>query len=74
MKNNALLCHLGDISILAGKGIIRLQTVVLGGPRKVVSKWSQDQALFESWRDGRTGYGVTPIYSFEIWSHCPSAF
>uniref|UniRef100_A0A0D9WSW6 Cryptochrome DASH n=1 Tax=Leersia perrieri TaxID=77586 RepID=A0A0D9WSW6_9ORYZ len=28
----------------------------LGGPRKVVSKWSQDQALFESWRDGRTGY------------------
>ncbi|XP_051198288.1 cryptochrome DASH, chloroplastic/mitochondrial isoform X2 [Lolium perenne] len=28
----------------------------LGGPRKVVSKWSQDQTLFESWRDGRTGY------------------
>uniref|UniRef100_A0ACD6A6W9 Uncharacterized protein n=1 Tax=Avena sativa TaxID=4498 RepID=A0ACD6A6W9_AVESA len=28
----------------------------LGGPRNVVSKWSQDQALFESWRDGRTGY------------------
>ncbi|KAK3131006.1 hypothetical protein QOZ80_6BG0500850 [Eleusine coracana subsp. coracana] len=28
----------------------------LGGPRKVVSKWSQDQALFECWRDGRTGY------------------
>ncbi|XP_066370019.1 cryptochrome DASH, chloroplastic/mitochondrial-like isoform X2 [Miscanthus floridulus] len=28
----------------------------LEGPRKVVSKWSQDQALFESWRDGRTGY------------------
>ncbi|CAM0908937.1 unnamed protein product [Alopecurus aequalis] len=28
----------------------------LGGPRKVVSMWSQDQALFESWRDGRTGY------------------
>ncbi|CAN6207033.1 unnamed protein product, partial [Urochloa humidicola] len=28
----------------------------LGGPRNVVSKWSQDQALFESWREGRTGY------------------
>ncbi|KAG8075026.1 hypothetical protein GUJ93_ZPchr0006g45556 [Zizania palustris] len=28
----------------------------LGGPRNVVSQWSQDQALFESWRDGRTGY------------------
>ncbi|MQM16981.1 hypothetical protein Taro_049947, partial [Colocasia esculenta] len=28
----------------------------LGGPRNVVSKWSQDQMLFESWRDGRTGY------------------
>ncbi|XP_062229473.1 cryptochrome DASH, chloroplastic/mitochondrial isoform X2 [Phragmites australis] len=28
----------------------------LGGPRKVVSKWSRDQVLFESWRDGRTGY------------------
>uniref|UniRef100_A0A0E0LEB6 Cryptochrome DASH n=1 Tax=Oryza punctata TaxID=4537 RepID=A0A0E0LEB6_ORYPU len=28
----------------------------LGGPRNVVSKWSQDQALFESWRDGLTGY------------------
>ncbi|KAK9097743.1 hypothetical protein Syun_024788 [Stephania yunnanensis] len=28
----------------------------LGGPRKVVTKWSQDRALFESWRDGRTGY------------------
>ncbi|KAA0038767.1 cryptochrome DASH [Cucumis melo var. makuwa] len=28
----------------------------LGGPRKVESKWSQDKNLFESWRDGRTGY------------------
>nr|XP_018679600.1 PREDICTED: cryptochrome DASH, chloroplastic/mitochondrial isoform X1 [Musa acuminata subsp. malaccensis] len=28
----------------------------LGGPRNVVSKWSQDRSLFESWRDGRTGY------------------
>ncbi|MED6204977.1 Myosin-3 [Stylosanthes scabra] len=28
----------------------------LGGPRKVQQKWSQDKILFESWRDGRTGY------------------
>ncbi|KAK9097518.1 hypothetical protein Sjap_023015 [Stephania japonica] len=28
----------------------------LGGPRKVVTRWSQDRSLFESWRDGRTGY------------------
>ncbi|XP_059643817.1 cryptochrome DASH, chloroplastic/mitochondrial [Cornus florida] len=28
----------------------------LGGPRKVESKWSQNEILFESWRDGRTGY------------------
>ncbi|KAK4854442.1 hypothetical protein QYF36_023900 [Acer negundo] len=28
----------------------------LGGPRKVEHKWSQDQKLFESWRDGCTGY------------------
>lgn len=28
----------------------------LGGPRKLEYKWSQDQKLFESWRDGCTGY------------------
>ncbi|GMP83943.1 hypothetical protein CsSME_00037678 [Camellia sinensis var. sinensis] len=28
----------------------------IGGPRKVKTRWSQDQLLFESWRDGRTGY------------------
>ncbi|KAL0312266.1 UNVERIFIED_CONTAM: Cryptochrome DASH, chloroplastic/mitochondrial [Sesamum radiatum] len=27
-----------------------------GGPRKVKTNWSQDQALFDAWRDGRTGY------------------
>lgn len=27
----------------------------------MASKWSQDQALFESWKDGRTGYGVLRI-------------
>ncbi|XP_054798628.1 cryptochrome DASH, chloroplastic/mitochondrial isoform X2 [Prosopis cineraria] len=28
----------------------------VGGPRKVLHKWSQDKNLFESWREGRTGY------------------
>ncbi|KAJ1420138.1 Rossmann-like alpha/beta/alpha sandwich fold [Sesbania bispinosa] len=28
----------------------------LGGPRKVHQNWSQDKILFESWRDGHTGY------------------
>ncbi|ONK78871.1 uncharacterized protein A4U43_C01F430 [Asparagus officinalis] len=28
----------------------------LGGPRKVVSNWSQDQSLFDCWREGQTGY------------------
>ncbi|GFY96690.1 cryptochrome 3 [Actinidia rufa] len=27
-----------------------------GGPRKVKSSWSQNQLLFEAWRDGCTGY------------------
>ncbi|GAV63671.1 DNA_photolyase domain-containing protein/FAD_binding_7 domain-containing protein [Cephalotus follicularis] len=28
----------------------------LGGPRKVERQWSQDQKLFDSWKDGCTGY------------------
>lgn len=28
----------------------------LGGPRKVEHRWSQEKTLFESWRDGHTGY------------------
>ncbi|KAJ4833552.1 hypothetical protein Tsubulata_047406 [Turnera subulata] len=28
----------------------------LGGPRKVEQRWGEDQRLFESWRDGCTGY------------------
>ncbi|GMH10751.1 hypothetical protein Nepgr_012592 [Nepenthes gracilis] len=28
----------------------------LGGPRRLELKWSQDRTLFESWREGRTGY------------------
>ncbi|KAI3995407.1 hypothetical protein MKX01_025617 [Papaver californicum] len=39
------------ISIKYGNSIFHL-----GGPREVESRWSQDQNLFESWRDGRTGY------------------
>ncbi|CAN6681847.1 unnamed protein product [Malus baccata var. baccata] len=27
-----------------------------GGPRKVEHRWSQEKTLFESWRDGHTGY------------------
>ncbi|WOL13451.1 cryptochrome DASH, chloroplastic/mitochondrial [Canna indica] len=39
------------LSIKYGNSIFHL-----GGPRNVVSKWSQDKLLFESWKDGRTGY------------------
>ncbi|KAI8547712.1 hypothetical protein RHMOL_Rhmol07G0217200 [Rhododendron molle] len=39
------------LSIKYGNSIFHL-----GGPRKLKLSWSQDQLLFESWRDGRTGY------------------
>ncbi|XP_072962050.1 cryptochrome DASH, chloroplastic/mitochondrial [Typha angustifolia] len=39
------------VSIKYGNSIFHL-----GGPRKIVSNWSKDQLLFESWRDGHTGY------------------
>ncbi|KAI3860412.1 hypothetical protein MKW98_011606 [Papaver atlanticum] len=39
------------ISIKYGNSIFHL-----GGPREVQARWSQDLNLFESWRDGRTGY------------------
>uniref|UniRef100_A0A803LYT1 Photolyase/cryptochrome alpha/beta domain-containing protein n=1 Tax=Chenopodium quinoa TaxID=63459 RepID=A0A803LYT1_CHEQI len=39
------------ISIKYGNSIFHL-----GGPRHLANKWSQDTALFESWRDGKTGY------------------
>uniref|UniRef100_A0A803N1B6 Cryptochrome DASH n=1 Tax=Chenopodium quinoa TaxID=63459 RepID=A0A803N1B6_CHEQI len=39
------------ISIKYGNSIFHL-----GGPRHLDNKWSQDTALFESWRDGKTGY------------------
>ncbi|KAL7001861.1 Myosin-3 [Sarracenia purpurea var. burkii] len=39
------------LSIKYGNSIFHL-----GGPRNVKSSWSQDKFLFESWRDGHTGY------------------
>ncbi|KAI3841626.1 hypothetical protein MKW92_036998 [Papaver armeniacum] len=39
------------VSIKYGNSIFHL-----GGPREVQARWSQDLNLFESWRDGRTGY------------------
>ncbi|XP_026382955.1 cryptochrome DASH, chloroplastic/mitochondrial-like [Papaver somniferum] len=39
------------ISVKYGNSIFHL-----GGPREVEARWSQDLSLFESWRDGRTGY------------------
>eukprot|EP00257_Ricinus_communis_P020822 XP_015580156.1 cryptochrome DASH, chloroplastic/mitochondrial [Ricinus communis] len=43
--------HFRFFSIKCGNSIFHL-----GGPRNVAQRWSQDQRLFESWRDGRTGY------------------
>ncbi|CAN0860002.1 Cryptochrome DASH, chloroplastic/mitochondrial [Linum grandiflorum] len=39
------------ISIRYGNSIFQI-----GGPRNVEKQWSQDQRLFEYWRDGCTGY------------------
>ncbi|XP_010493728.1 PREDICTED: cryptochrome DASH, chloroplastic/mitochondrial [Camelina sativa] len=39
------------LSIKCGNSLFQL-----GGPRNVQGKWSQDKRLFESWRDGKTGY------------------
>ncbi|XP_057959258.1 cryptochrome DASH, chloroplastic/mitochondrial isoform X2 [Malania oleifera] len=38
------------------------------GPRKVKAKWSQDQALFESWRNGCTGYPLIDANMKELLS------
>ncbi|KAL2236833.1 UNVERIFIED_CONTAM: Cryptochrome DASH, chloroplastic/mitochondrial [Sesamum indicum] len=37
-----------------------------GGPRKVKTNWSQDQALFDAWRDGRTGYPLVDANMKEL--------
>lgn len=39
------------LSIKYGNSIFHL-----GGPRRLEHKWSQDPKLFESWREGKTGY------------------
>uniref|UniRef100_A0A0D3E1F1 Photolyase/cryptochrome alpha/beta domain-containing protein n=1 Tax=Brassica oleracea var. oleracea TaxID=109376 RepID=A0A0D3E1F1_BRAOL len=39
------------LSIKCGNSLFHL-----GGPRDVQGEWSQDKRLFESWRDGKTGY------------------
>lgn len=39
------------LSIKYGNSIFHL-----GGPRRLDYKWSQDSTLFESWREGKTGY------------------
>nr|XP_010928719.1 cryptochrome DASH, chloroplastic/mitochondrial isoform X4 [Elaeis guineensis] len=53
------------LSIKNGNSIFHL------GPRKVMSKWSQDQSLFESWRDGRTGY---PLIDANMKELCTTGF
>ncbi|KAI3468451.1 hypothetical protein Pfo_025114 [Paulownia fortunei] len=37
-----------------------------GGPRKVQTNWSQDQALFDAWRDGQTGYPLVDANMKEL--------
>ncbi|KFK27755.1 hypothetical protein AALP_AA8G425000 [Arabis alpina] len=41
------------LSIKCGNSLFHL-----GGPRNVQGKWSQDMKVFESWRDGKTGYPI----------------
>ncbi|KAL0738574.1 hypothetical protein Bca4012_014784 [Brassica carinata] len=41
------------LSIKCGNSLFHL-----GGPRNVQGRWSQDKKLFESWRDGKTGYPI----------------
>ncbi|PKA50837.1 Cryptochrome DASH, chloroplastic/mitochondrial [Apostasia shenzhenica] len=38
----------------------------LGGPRKVMAKWKQDQSLFESWKQGHTGYPLVDANMKEL--------
>ncbi|KAH7524284.1 hypothetical protein FEM48_Zijuj06G0103200 [Ziziphus jujuba var. spinosa] len=40
--------------------------IFLGGPRKVELRWSQDKNLFESWRDGHTGYPLIDANMIEL--------
>lgn len=38
----------------------------LGGPRGLQLKWSQDKTLFDSWREGRTGYPLVDANMKEL--------
>ncbi|OWM77253.1 hypothetical protein CDL15_Pgr028890 [Punica granatum] len=49
------------LSIKCGNSLFHL-----GGPRKVQHKWSQDPKLFESWREGRTGYPLIDANMLEL--------
>ncbi|KAL0330095.1 UNVERIFIED_CONTAM: Cryptochrome DASH, chloroplastic/mitochondrial, partial [Sesamum radiatum] len=40
------------------------------GPRKVKTNWSQDQALFDAWRDGHTGYPLIDANMKELMTTC----
>ncbi|GFP81596.1 cryptochrome dash chloroplastic/mitochondrial [Phtheirospermum japonicum] len=37
-----------------------------GGPRNIETNWSQDQPLFDAWRDGRTGYPLVDANMKEL--------
>lgn len=54
------------LSIKYGNSIFHL-----GGPRKVVSNWSQNRAFFEAWRDGHTGY---PLIDANMKELCTTGF
>ncbi|CAH8272152.1 unnamed protein product [Arabidopsis lyrata] len=51
------------LSIKCGNSLFHL-----GGPRNVQGKWSQDQKLFESWRDGKTGYPLIDANMKELYT------
>ncbi|KAH9616421.1 hypothetical protein KSS87_023285 [Heliosperma pusillum] len=38
----------------------------LGGPRQLDYKWSQDRSLFESWKEGKTGYPLVDANMKEL--------
>ncbi|KAG6509198.1 hypothetical protein ZIOFF_034589 [Zingiber officinale] len=51
------------LSIKYGNSIFHL-----GGPRNVVSNWSKDKLMFESWRDGYTGYPLIDANMKELFT------
>ncbi|KAK9741672.1 hypothetical protein RND81_03G121200 [Saponaria officinalis] len=49
------------LSIKCGNSIFHL-----GGPRRLDYKWSQDSALFDSWKEGKTGYPLVDANMKEL--------